>query len=80
MLVRASAPKEASGKVFGFVYSGLDVGAAGVPIVFGWLLDHGHAPWVFVVMSIGYGLAIGAVALTGSRRPPAAVAVPVLRK
>ena len=80
MLVRAVAPKHASGKVFGFVYSGLDVGSAGVPIVFGWLLDHGHAPWAFVCMSIGYVLAIGAVAFTGSRRRYMAPAVEALGK
>ena len=38
MLVRAATPPGASGKVFGFVYSGLDLGSCLVPVAFGWLL------------------------------------------
>jgi MFS family permease len=43
MIVRAATPPGASGKVFGFVYSGLDVGSMVAPPVFGWLMDH-HMP------------------------------------
>ena len=32
MLVRAAAPPGATGKVFGFVYSGLDIGATISPL------------------------------------------------
>jgi len=49
MLVRAAAPPGASGKVFGFVYSGLDLGATLTPAVIGSLLDAGHPGAVFVV-------------------------------
>ena len=41
MLVRETAAASARGRVFGFVYSGLDVGAAAAPLVVGLLLDHG---------------------------------------
>lgn len=41
MLVRGAAPKGASGRVFGFVYSGLDAGAAIAPVLIGAMLD-GH--------------------------------------
>lgn len=40
-LVRTITPKAASGRVFGLVYSGLDVGAAIAPIAVGALIDHG---------------------------------------
>jgi MFS transporter, FSR family, fosmidomycin resistance protein len=50
MLVRAAAPPGASGKVFGFVYSGLDLGATLTPAVIGSLLDAGHPGAVFVVV------------------------------
>lgn len=43
LIVRGAAPKGASGRVFGFVYSGLDAGSAMAPLVLGLLLDHGHA-------------------------------------
>ena len=36
--------------MFGFVYSGLDVGAALIPLVFGWLLDHRQPQWMYVVL------------------------------
>lgn len=39
LLVRAAAPPGATGKVYGFVYSGLDLGSALVPLFFGWLID-----------------------------------------
>jgi FSR family fosmidomycin resistance protein-like MFS transporter len=47
LIVRASTPAGATGKVYGFVYSGLDVGSMLTPIVFGWLLDRGQPSAVF---------------------------------
>ena len=43
LIVRASTPPGAAGRVFGFVYSGLDVGAFVTPVFYGWMLDH-HLP------------------------------------
>jgi FSR family fosmidomycin resistance protein-like MFS transporter len=48
MLVRAATPPGASGKVYGFVYSGLDLGSCLTPLLFGWLLDHGEPRMIFV--------------------------------
>ena len=39
MLVKRSTPENASGRVFGVVYSGLDTGQAIAPLVFGRLMD-----------------------------------------
>ncbi len=47
LIVRASTPPGATGKVYGFVYSGLDVGSMVTPVFFGWLLDRGQPPAVF---------------------------------
>ena len=52
MLVRSATPPGASGKVFGFVYSGLDLGACLTPLAFGWLLDHGDPRLLFVAVGI----------------------------
>ncbi len=52
MLVRAATPAGASGKVFGFVYSGLDLGSCLTPLAFGWLLDHGDPRMLFVAVGI----------------------------
>jgi MFS family permease len=48
LLVRGATPTRASGKVFGFVYSGLDLGSAVTPLLLGWLMDRGQPRQVFV--------------------------------
>jgi len=52
MLVRAATPPGASGKVFGFVYSGLDLGSCLTPLAFGWLLDHGDPRLLFFAVAV----------------------------
>ena len=47
LIVRASTPPGAAGRVFGFVYSGLDVGSFATPVFYGWMLDHGMPHAVF---------------------------------
>lgn len=61
MLVRAATPPGASGKVFGFVYSGLDLGSCLTPLAFGWLLDHGDPRMLFVAVAILMLMTIGTV-------------------
>ena len=52
LIVRSATPKGASGRVYGFVYSGLDVGATLGPLWFGLMLDHGLAPQMFIVVAV----------------------------
>lgn len=73
MLVRAATPTGASGKVFGFVYSGLDLGSSLTPLVFGWLLDRGEPRAVFVVAA-GLMVATIATVVQLRRQPTPAVA------
>ena len=47
LLVRGATPPGASGKVYGFVYSGLDVGSMATPVIYGWMLDRALAAGVF---------------------------------
>ncbi len=71
LLIRAAAPKNATGRVFGVVYSGLDSGLAVGPLLFGALLDHQHTSWVFVVVALFQLLAIAtAVGVGGRSRAP----------
>lgn len=42
LMIKKATPKGATGRVYGLVYSGLDVGFALSPIFFGALMDHGH--------------------------------------
>lgn len=71
LLVRSAAPPGSSGKVFGFVYSGLDLGATVGPAAAGWLLDSGRPEGLFTMVSVATLLSI--VAAT-SVRPRAALA------
>jgi len=52
LIVRSATPKGASGRVYGFVYSGLDVGSMLGPVWFGLMLDHGMAPQMFIVVAV----------------------------
>ena len=50
LLVKRSTPDNASGRVYGVVYAGLDIGQAVTPLVFGMLMDHGHYRGVLLGM------------------------------
>lgn len=54
ILVRAATPAGATGKVFGFVYSGLDLGGATGPLLFGALMDGGRYREVFIAIAAMY--------------------------
>jgi len=59
MLVRSAAATSATtGKIFGFAYSGFDLGSAAAPPLLGFLLDHGHAAWIMPVMTLSLMLVI----------------------
>jgi len=61
ILVRAAAPEGATGKVFGFVYSGLDFGGALAPLLFGWLMDDGQYRGVFLGIAVMYLICVVSV-------------------
>ena len=72
LLIRSAAPANATGRVFGVVYSGLDSGLAVGPLMFGALMDAHHPSWVFICIGLFQALAIfTAVGVGGSRRAPA---------
>lgn len=52
LMIRQATPKEASGRVFGIVYSGLDLGLALGPILFGMLMDWHQESLVFVMIAV----------------------------
>lgn len=73
LLIRAAAPANATGRVFGVVYSGLDSGLAVGPLLFGALMDGGHPSWVFICIALFQVLSIAtAVGVGGRSREPAA--------
>lgn len=61
MIVRAATPKGASGRVYGFVYSGLDLGSALSPVALGAILDHGSPRLVAAAIAAFLFVAIATV-------------------
>jgi FSR family fosmidomycin resistance protein-like MFS transporter len=49
MMVRVSAPKGSSGKVFGFIMTGQSVGAAISPLILGVVMDTMAPQWIFYI-------------------------------
>jgi MFS family permease len=72
LIVRGATPPGATGKVYGFVYSGLDVGSMATPVAFGWLLDRGQPAVVFYAVVAVLALSILTVLQLPARAPAAA--------
>jgi MFS family permease len=58
LLVKRSTPDNATGRVYGVVYSGLDIGQAIAPIAFGMLMDLHRYQAVFVGLAIVQGVLV----------------------
>jgi MFS family permease len=54
LIVRSATPPGAAGRVYGFVYSGLDVGSFVTPMFYGMLIDHAMPQAVFYAI-FGFG-------------------------
>lgn len=73
LMVRAAAPKGATGRVYGVVYSGLDVGLAIAPLIFGAMMDAHHPGWLFIAIGIFLLIAVATALRVGGRQRPANV-------
>jgi len=70
MIVRGITPPGASGKVFGFVYSGLDVGSFLAPLVFSRIMQAGHPALMFWIATGLYVVNAGLVTMIRQASPP----------
>lgn len=52
LLIRAATPKNATGRVYGIVYSGLDIGLALSPALFGAIMDAQQTRWIFICIAL----------------------------
>ena len=52
LMIKNATPKGATGRVYGMVYSGMDVGFAIAPAMFGVLMDHGWYAATLVGVSL----------------------------
>jgi MFS family permease len=67
LMIRAAAPSNATGRVYGVVYSGLDSGLAVGPLLFGLMMDAGKPSMVFATIALFLLLAIATATGVGSR-------------
>jgi FSR family fosmidomycin resistance protein-like MFS transporter len=58
LLVKRSTPENSTGRVYGVVYSGLDIGQAIAPLIFGTLMDHQQYQGVWLGLVIVLGVLI----------------------
>ena len=58
LIVKRAAPPNATGRVYGVVYSGLDIGQAAAPLVFGPLLDLHRPADIWLGIALVQGLLI----------------------
>ena len=58
LIVKRAAPVNATGRVYGVVYSGLDIGQAISPLLFGMLMDHQQFAGVFIGLAVVQGVLI----------------------
>lgn len=67
LLIRSATPKNATGRVYGIVYSGLDIGLALSPAIFGAVMDRHHPSWVFIGIAVFQLCAIATATGVGHR-------------
>ncbi|MDP6873017.1 MAG: MFS transporter [Alphaproteobacteria bacterium] len=67
MIVRKVAPEGKTGRVFGFVYAGLDLGSLAMPVLLGWLLDRGDPKMAMLVVAAVLLVTVATVMQVGRR-------------
>jgi len=75
MVVRSIAPSGSAGKVFGFTYSGMDVGSAISTFLFGYMLSQNQPFWIFIL--IGTFMMIGVFSILFAKAAARRSIVPV---
>ena len=67
MIVRKVTPEGKTGRVFGFVYAGLDLGSLAMPVLLGWLLDRGDPRMAMLVVATVLLVTVATVMQVGRR-------------
>ena len=71
MMIKKATPKGATGRVYGLVYSGLDVGFAISPLIFGLFMDRGWYAATLAGAALVLLASVGAALGVGRRTVPA---------
>jgi len=67
LIVKRATPAGATGRVFGFVYSGLDIGGTITPVLFGAFMDLGRPHWLYHTVALLIFAAICSVLVVRQR-------------
>ena len=67
LIVKRATPAGATGRVFGFVYSGLDIGGTITPVLFGTFMDLGRPHWLYHTVALLIFAAICSVLVVRQR-------------
>jgi MFS family permease len=67
MMIKRATPLGATGRVYGLVYSGMDVGFAIAPLIFGLMMDKGWYAATLVGAGITLMIAVGLAMGVGKR-------------
>ena len=67
LIVKRATPAGATGRVFGFVYSGLDIGGTITPVLFGAFMDLGRPHWLYHAVALLIFAAICSVLVVRQR-------------
>ena len=73
LLVKRSAPDNATGRVYGVVYAGMDIGQALVPLLIGTMMDRGAFASVWLALAVLQGVLIASAFSVGRVRRTALV-------
>jgi MFS transporter, FSR family, fosmidomycin resistance protein len=76
MLIKRATPPGATGRVYGTVYSGLDLGFAMAAPLFGAILDRGKPDWVFFGAALMLLAGVASASLVPNRKPTVMAEVP----
>lgn len=68
LIVKRAAPDNATGRVYGVVYAGLDIGQAVVPLLIGRLMDLGQFSTVWLALALLQAVLIGSALSVGRAR------------
>lgn len=66
MLIKQAAPPGATGRVYGTVYSGLDLGFSLAAPIFGWMMDRQQPHWVFYGAGVALAVSVLAAGAVGA--------------
>ena len=66
ILVKKLAPPGATGRTFGLVYSGFDIGSMIAPLTLGWFLDHGWAEGTLYGVAVAFAATVLAIRIVDS--------------